>query len=974
MKVHQIQYRDRDLFLDWLTEEGIRDSSRLLIQLYTSSDQTGRIEELLELLRQRFPLAALIGCSTCGEILDGTITDREILLSFLVFESAEIRSFALRGSEHPDAYRLGQAMASALVGPDTKAMLVFASMFPDMEDFVSGLECQDPGVLLAGGLAGLTDGRTLLYTKEGMLTEGAVGVSLSGADLHASNAYMMNWQPIGKTFTVTRAEGNRVYTIDNRSVVELYEKYLGKEIARSIVVKSTKFPFLLERNGMDIGRDVLQVNEDGSVTLSGSLYEGEKVRLGFGAPDLILDNTKRLFGELESLPCQAVLVVSCEARRRFLYNSIQYEVEPLRQLGPSCGLFSRGEFFRHNRKNMILNHSMTLLLLSENLHPARSAPVKQVQVRHQMDWDGLEALKAMSHLAQASTRELEMLNQALEVSEQRYKSLIQYSPDIVYSLDISGAFLSLNQAFYEVLGYRDREVISVFQIVDSRDAELIGESMLQAFEGNSRTVEITLIRKDRTGLPFLVTKVPIVVNGAIVGVYGIAKNISERKEAEGRIAYMAYHDSLTDLPNRTLFFSCLSRMIQDRKASSALIAVMFLDLDDFKNINDTYGHFVGDRILQKVSSAMKRLVGPDGLVSRFGGDEFALALRVNAPRDAEEFAKRLIRFFGEPMLMQDGAKVLLTTSIGVSLYPGDGEDPEELLKNADLAMYKSKQTGKNGFQFFDWEFSERTREKRKLVLDLSKAVHERKLQVYYQPIFDLKTNRISGSEALVRWFHPERGPVPPSAFIPAAEENGLIDQIGYDVLRTACRQQKEWNDTLGETLAVSVNVSYRQFQRNDFVEVVADVLEETGLDPRRLHLEITESTALLNLEQTKQMLIRLQKLGVSISMDDFGTGYSSLGCIKDLSIDKLKIDRTFMTNISTNEREAAIVKTIIALSRNLNMRVLAEGVETGEQWEKLREYGCDEIQGFRFSPPVPAAEFEALVRATNQAPYGNEAL
>lgn|GEM_PF-3132757 len=959
MRVHQLQYQDPDHLLSWIDEHGIQDSKRLLIQVYTGIVQLDPIHRLIGLLHTRLPRATCMGCASEGQILDGRMCESATVLSFIEFEHTTLEATLFPFAADKDCYHNGKTLAARLTGADTKAIILFTSALVNAEDFVQGVESVAPHVVLAGGVSLNQQGQTVLFTREGAIQKGAVGVALSGDNLQVHNRYSLNWKSVGKNLVVTRASGNRIYAIDGMPVVDLYRKYLGEKIAAHITTKSTQFPLILRRNGIDICRDVIAVHEDGSVTVSGHLYEGEVVRFGFGDPELIAEGSKQLTETMRDIPAEAILIYSCTARKSFMFNSIGYELSPLQQVGPNIGFFTCGEFYHHERRNMVINHSMTLLVLSENPQVSKAGSARIEQEETCDPWGELDALRAMSHMAQVSTDELMKLNVSLEASEQRYSSLVQYNPEIVYSIDAAGTFLSLNPVFYDLLGYRTNEVQSLYEVVNPADHQTLRAMIECAFHGRPQNFELSLLMKGQIAIPFMVTKIPIIVNEEIVGVYGIAQNMSERKKAEARITFMAYHDVLTELPNRTLLYKQLDELLVGRSDSQAMFAVLFVDLDNFKEINDSFGHFVGDDILKRFASELKALIQDKGIAARFGGDEFVIILEMEQETEVKAVAEQIVAYFKEPLILE-GTEQFITTSVGISLFPQDGDSAETLLKNADLAMYKAKQSGKNRFLFYESEQSEELREKRLLSSELRKAIMEDELQLNYQPIVDIRSHKVIGCEALVRWRHKERGPIPPSLFIPIAEEYGLIDMLGTWVLRTACLQKVRWLAQHDALQFISVNVSYQQFQRFDFVDVVRQVLHETGLDPARLHLEITESTALVNLGQTRLILQRLQQLGISISMDDFGTGYSSLSGIKDLSIDKLKIDRSFITNISTDQRDAAIVKTIIALTRNLNMKVLAEGVESSEQLEKLAEYDCDEIQGFLFSPPIPAEEFEAL--------------
>lgn len=956
MRVHQHHYKDLDHLRAWMQGQPIDDSSRLLVQVFTSASRSHQIQSIVDLIQTLLPQAAIIGCTSAGEIQDGCVYDESTVISVSEFSRTTIVSSSVELTSGENEYEAGKRLAEQLGQSDMKAMIVLAGGLEQPDAFLQGVGDIHPDVMLAGGMAARPDGQAILIFGNKLMNGGAVGISLAGTTLSARNAYSLNWNQIGKRYTVTQAEGKRLYRIDQKNVISLYRNYLGESIAAHIVEKSKNFPLIVQKEGIEICRDVIAVHDDGSVTLSGNIENGDMVRFGFGDPELIIDRSKRLVEQLLDVPSEAIFIYSCEARKQFIFHSIGFEIEPLQQLAPTSGFFTNGEFY-HHRSNVLLNHSMTLLILAENEEAKpRISPPGDAASR--LQWGELDVLKALSHLAQVSTDELFELNAYLEESEQRYKSLVQYNPDIVYSINANGDFLTRNQKFREVLGYPDEEVQSLYAIIDEADRAEVKQSIEHAYKGKPYTFEISL--KNRCGLakPFMITNIPIVVNEAIVGVYGIAKDISAWKEAEKRITHMAYYDMLTDLPNRTLLHQRMDELLTQPGREGLIFACMFLDLDNFKEINDSFGHFAGDRLLQQFSHDLLHILGDTGIAARFGGDEFALLLTIDDTQKVEEMAKRIIRYFEKPVQVMD-SEHYITVSAGISIYPQDGDTSVALLKNADLAMYKAKQAGKNRYQFYNSELCDLMVEKRALVGELRKAIADEELDVYYQPLFDLKSKALIGAEALVRWFHKDRGAIAPSVFIPIAEEYGLIDQLGHWVLKTACRQLVAWHNRFNPGLVMSVNVSYQQFGRYDFVEIVSDVLHATRLAPQSLHLEITESTALIDLTHTKSILRQLQSIGVSIAMDDFGTGYSSLSCVKDLSIDKLKIDRSFITNISTDERDAAIVKTIIALSRNLHMKVLAEGVETPEQLAKLAEFECDEIQGYLFSRPLAPDQFVA---------------
>ncbi|WP_159881389.1 putative bifunctional diguanylate cyclase/phosphodiesterase [Paenibacillus puerhi] len=448
--------------------------------------------------------------------------------------------------------------------------------------------------------------------------------------------------------------------------------------------------------------------------------------------------------------------------------------------------------------------------------------------------------------------------------------------------------------------------------------------------------------------------------------YATIRAVNERKRAEEKIQHMAYHDALTNLPNRLMFDEKLKACFSDAERNGSAMAVIFFDLDRFKVINDTLGHHVGDQLLQRLAQKLQGYVHDKDIVARFGGDEFIILLtNIAHPDEAAHFAAGIPELLKEPFIIE-GQELFVTASIGISLYPHDGIEVDTLLKNADIAMYRSKEKGGNSFHYYHPDMNKRSMHRLNLEIHLRKALERKEFAVYYQPIVDLKNGSVFGMEALVRWHHPEWGMVSPGEFIPLAEETGLIVPIGNWVLRQACRQNREWQRLGYAPLVVSVNISAIQFHQMNFVQIVVDALQESGLAPDLLCLEITENIAMNNVPYILDTMHKLKELGVRISIDDFGTGYSSLSYLKRFRVHTLKIDQSFIRDVTSDEDNAAIVTALIAMSHRLKIKSLAEGVETQDQLEFLISQGCDEIQGYVFSKPMPAREFEDLIQENKQ--------
>ncbi|KEQ23749.1 putative bifunctional diguanylate cyclase/phosphodiesterase [Paenibacillus tyrfis] len=479
-------------------------------------------------------------------------------------------------------------------------------------------------------------------------------------------------------------------------------------------------------------------------------------------------------------------------------------------------------------------------------------------------------------------------------------------------------------------------------------AEIV-ESAVRYSSG--QTVDWMGTTADLAGLALLMTPI----------LYFVLTDMRNREFTVRQLTYLAYHDMLTGLPNRQKFQQTVGMSIQAAKLSGSKLSVMFIDLDRFKNVNDTFGHAFGDLLLTEAAERLKSGLQADDSVSRQGGDEFTVLIKdASQSEDAEKMANKIIHLLSQPFAI-DGHELRVGCSIGIAMYPQDGEDPITLMKNADTAMYRAKELGKNGYQFYKAEMNDTVIQKLVMEEWLNKALEQEEFVLYYQPQVDIFTSRMNGMEALIRWNHPRLGFISPGEFIPLAEETGLIIPIGQWVLRTACKQNKAWQLAGYPPLKMAVNISPIQFHQHDFVQVVLDALQESGLEPRYLELEITEGIAMYHVDQVIQKLQTLRELGVHISMDDFGTGYSSLNYLKKFPIDKLKIAQQFVRDITVDPDDAAIVQAIMAMALSLKLNVIAEGVETEEQLSFLLDIKCREIQGYIYSKPVPAHEFTDLM-------------
>jgi diguanylate cyclase (GGDEF)-like protein/PAS domain S-box-containing protein len=556
---------------------------------------------------------------------------------------------------------------------------------------------------------------------------------------------------------------------------------------------------------------------------------------------------------------------------------------------------------------------------------------------------------------------------ALRESEARFRGLLESAADGMVIVDAEHRIVMVNEQLEKMFGYDRAEILGqpIEILIPPRFAghHERGREYMRTPERRpmDQGRELYALRKDGSEIPVEISLSPLeTAEGLIVS--AVVRDITERRRYEERLEYQSTHDGLTDLPNRNLLADRLQQALFNAHRYHRQAAVLFVDLDHFKFVNDCLGHDFGDRLLKIVAERLTSCVRSNDTVARQGGDDFVILLTVlKKAEDVATIVRKIQEAVSEPIKI-GGHELEISCSIGISIYPRDGEDGQTLLKNADVAMYRAKEQGRDNFRFFTAELNERAVARMTMETHLRRALERDELLLHYQPQVDLETGRITGMEALLRWQSPELGPVPPGRFIPLAEETGLIVPIGEWVLKTACSQNKAWQDAGLRPLPMAANLSARQFQNVDPAGVVARILLETGLDPRYLELEITESVIMQDAQSASALLGELKRLGVQLAMDDFGTGYSSLSYLRRFPFDKLKIDISFVREITSDPESAAIARSIIAMAHNLKLRVIAEGVETEGQLAYLRAHGCDEMQGYYFSRPLPADEFEGLLR------------
>jgi len=595
------------------------------------------------------------------------------------------------------------------------------------------------------------------------------------------------------------------------------------------------------------------------------------------------------------------------------------------------------------------------------------ASIEAELVSYRMQFSRQQARVVIARDVTRRKRTHEVLWRDLE----RFDLASKATNDAMLDWDLNNDQLWRSENYAQVFGHGGQEggldMASWFEHVHPDDRARVQEQLLVTIKSTSNkwSDEFRLLRDDQKVMHvFARGHVTRAEDGSARRMSSVLQDVTERKEQEERIRFLADHDELTELPNRSLFRQAVNKALQRAERSGKMLSILFFDLDRFKNINDSLGHDAGDEVLRAVAERLTACVRKIDVVARFGGDEFAVLTEgLTAEDQASTVARKILEVLSKPMILA-GRQYRPAASIGISTYPTDGRDVQSLLKNADIAMYRAKEEGRGTFQFYSEQLNTHSVQRLEFESNLSNALNNREFVLYYQPKVDLASGRITGLEALIRWISPQLGFVPPGEFISIAEETGLIVPLGRWVAQTACVQNRAWQKGGLPQLRIAINISARQMADKGLVAFMAETVRMTGLTVESLELEITESAVMSNQEHAEKVLNELKALGFHLTMDDFGTGYSSLAYLKRFPFDSVKIDQSFVRGIPESKDDEAIVEAIIAMAHSLQLKVVAEGVETKEQFDFLRSLGCDQIQGYYFSKPIPANEIVMLLYKT----------
>ncbi|GAD14442.1 diguanylate cyclase/phosphodiesterase with PAS/PAC sensors [Geobacillus kaustophilus GBlys] len=892
-------------------------------------------------LARRWPHAHMVGMA--GPL--PMAGEANLAVGVASMTSSTVSSLALPADEFDRPDGLAALIAEAVVRHDTTLLLLFTNHRSALPPLLRHLPLANERMVIIG--CALSEG-SVLFSPDGWLERGGIAVSFSGTALRGHCAAPFLWEPIGLAFSITKSRDQQIDELNGQKASSYLERYLGKEFTERLPFSGMEFPFLIERNGRDVCLPIVAVNQDGSVAVRGHVHNGEKVRFAYIHAASLYWSARDVAMQTAKQPAEGMLLYYSAALGGYTRPLFDGVAAAFGQ----AALFPAVEVLVKDAYTAVRPAAFAAISLAETAASAESGLLSP--------WSSPpEGMMTLAQLMSTSSRDMERLHVRLQMSEQRYKSLFEHNTDIVYSTDLHGRLTSVNPAFEQVLGYKKEEILytNSLKYIHPNDIPRVTRYFYRALQGNIQTYNLEIPTKSGERLLFQMKNIPIIVDGKKVGIYGIGRNITEQKKAEEKISYLAYYDIDTNLPNRTKWMELFSEQLDKAKQKRRKMAVALIDLDRFKWINDSVGHYAGDDILRQLVERIRRALPPSAELGRFHGDKFCLLFPLKTEAQAAtEAALRIVREVARP-IVYDGKEFFVTASVGLAMFPDDGEDEHALLRHADMAVNMAKKGGGNRVERYCAQMNEEAMHRLEMGGHLRRAIEENELFLCYQPIVDVHTGAVKATEALIRWRHPKLGLVRPDEFIPLAEETGLIHEIGRWVLKTACRQTKQWQEITGNNrLSIFVNVSPVQFQHERFVDNVKQALKQSRLSPSCLHLELTEHSMLRYLSSTMRTMDELRKLGVGIAVDDFGSGYSSFHYLKRLPATILKIDRAFIEQLHANASDEAIVKAMITMGHGLGLETIAEGVETPEQLNRLRDLQCTYAQGYVFCPPLLAEE------------------
>ena len=959
-------YENQDSLRIFLSSHGIVDSSSLLIQVFTDINEVHFIEQLRSELNMFFSFAKIIGTTTDGQIADAAICLNTTIINFTYFEKT---SLEVAYHIHRDnGFSSGKILAQKLIQKETKVLISFATCYNTSgEEYLQGISSINKDIIVSGGIAAHSENskNTYVFTKDKVFDKGAVAVSLNSKTLQVYTDYSYNWSQIGVGLTITKAVNNRVYKIGTRTAYETYKHYLGEDIAKDLPASGTEFPLIINKDGFLVSRAVTEVHSDGSLSFAGAFHDGNIVEFGYGDIKSIYEKSTQIAQHVAQKPAEVIFIYSCLARRHYLNDDIINELHPLANIAPVSGFFTHGEFYTAKKKEF-LNQTMTLLVLSESTEVKHTKQINKLfkKFTHQAI-----SINALAHLINVVSEEIKENRKILQNQKDAFETLFEKSAEGILLL-AENRFIDCNETAYKSLGYPSKEkllhvapydISPQYQPDGRLSIEAAKEYIAAAERGEDQQFEWVHLTYDGIPTWFEIKLAPIEIENKKY-VYASWRNIQNRKEMQERLYHQANHDVLTGLANRNLFYDRLQHAIAHALRDKAQLVLFFIDLDMFKEINDSFGHDIGDLLLKEVAQRLKRNIRDEDTVARIGGDEFTIIMEnVKNLNIVAQKAQNLLEEVAKPYIFETHT-FHISCSIGISVFPYDAQNLNDLVKYADTAMYKAKQEGRNRGWFYSNEMTQIVSHKIKIENGIREAIKYKYFETYFQPVIDARNGKIVGAEALIRWNDIHKGMILPDEFIPIAEQSDLIIDIDNWMMQSAIAQFSQWYKEGKEPGVLSLNLAIKQLENPHFLENLQNVMELYDFKPEWLKLEILERQVMQKVEENSEALSVLKALGISLAIDDFGTGESSFLYLKKFRTSQIKIDKSFVMNMNNHSDNKEIVKAIIALGNALNLEVLAEGVETENDKEYLLQNGCYLMQGHYFAKAVKAVEFVTLLQ------------
>jgi len=914
--------------------------------------ELAEITNLITFLKNLLPQVVIVGSSSSENRLIG----KKTLIDFVTFEKTKVFSEMINVENTEDLVTLGETIALDYVTSDTKMIQLFSNLrIGDMNPILDGFHKRNSDVVILGcnSLDSIKDSPHYVFTERGIVENGIALILFDNQDMVIETMENNSWSELGLPFTVSKAKENILMGLNGKKPIHIMKQFLGNEFIQYLPKSSFQIPFIIHREKRKEIAFIRDIHEGSSLELSAPVINGDVLSLAIPNKEKLLSLSQKGLKRQKSKNIETIFAFHCAFIKESLNNYFQYEEE---QQTPIIDFNCFGEIScRSKKQSKSLSPSSIYITLSESAEGNKLVSEKNCTLPAPSHF-----ISALTTMANEAAKEVNALRENIRQSSAYYHSLYENNIDVVYTLDLKGNFTSVNHSFVKAIGYTLNELKgkSSLKLVMDHDIPKAQRHFRKSINGKIQYYNMNIKTKDGSIESFHIKNIPVMVDGKCMGVLGIGRDISENIKFEEKITQLAHYDEGTGLPNRTKFNEILEEMLRRAKKKRRALAVLFIDIDRFKMVNDTLGHYAGDLMLKELANRMKNALSKGAYLGRFTSDKFSILLTKEAdPESIIQFGKQLLKIIEKPFSYQK-KEFFLSASIGVSMYPYDGDQSEDLLKNADLALNRVKLQGGNGMIFFSDEMNEETLNRVEMESQLRRAIKNNELFLMYQPIIDSSNRKMKSCEALIRWMHPERGIIPPFEFIPLAEETGLIHSIGKWVLKNACKQMKVWHDEGLTDASISINVSASQFQNRWFIEEVKNALAYSNLDSTFLHLELTETVMLNDSIKTIETMHALRNIGVKISIDDFGTGYSSLSYLRHLPIHILKIDKSFIQNLDVQTPDYAIVHSIMTMGKGLGLEVIAEGVETNEQFAILKSMNCNYIQGYLIEKPMDSVRMK----------------